>query len=324
MKILITGGAGYLGSVITKHMLELDEYISVTVIDNLLFNQLSPLQFTHNNRYNFIYGDIKNVELLKNQIPKHDVIIPLAAIVGFPACQKDPVLAAATNHNQITNIIKIIDKEQIILYPNTNSGYGIGEEGIECTENSPLKPVSVYGHTKVAAEQLLLNNTSAISFRLATVFGSSPRMRLDLLVNEFVYKALTDKYIIVFEKDFKRNFIHIQDVGRVFTHALLNYDRMKANAYNVGMSDCNLSKDDLLIKIKDYVPEFAISYSDFYKDPDKRNYTVSNKKIEENGWRPIYTLDDGIKELIKSYNVIIPRMASEFRNGFPLGYPQNI
>jgi nucleoside-diphosphate-sugar epimerase len=248
------------------------------------------------------------------------VIIPLAAIVGFPACAKDPKLAWEINYNQIETILKELSDQQMILYPNTNSGYGIGDSESECTELSPLNPISVYGESKCAAEKLLLENTSALCFRLATVFGSSIRMRTDLLVNEFVYKALTDKYIVVFEKDFRRNFIHIQDVGRVFTHALNNYDTMKHNVYNVGLSDANLTKQQLLEKIKEYIPDFAITYSDFYEDPDKRDYIVSNKKIENTGWKPRYSLDDGIKELIKSYQILIPRMTSEFRNGFPLGY----
>jgi nucleoside-diphosphate-sugar epimerase len=325
MKILITGGAGYLGSVMTKNLLDLGH--EITVLDSLLFKQISPLTYTNNKKYNFIYGDVRNKELLTKLVKSHDVIIPLAAIVGFPACKSDPKSAWDINYNQIIDIVEIISKDQLILYPNTNSGYGVGygikENQTECTEESSLKPISVYGESKCASEKLLLDGTSSVCFRLATVFGSSPRMRTDLLVNEFVYKAMTDKYIVVFEKHFKRNFIHIQDVANVFTHALNNYDSMKSNVYNVGLSDANLNKEELLEKIKLYVPDFAITYSDFYEDPDKRDYVVSNKKIESTGWRPNYTLDDGIQELIKSYQVLIPRMTSEFRNGFPLGYANN-
>jgi nucleoside-diphosphate-sugar epimerase len=326
MKILITGGAGYLGSVMTKNLLDLGH--EITVLDSLLFKQISPLTYTNNKKYNFIYGDVRNKELLTKLVKTHDVIIPLAAIVGFPACKSDPKSAWDINHNQIIDIVEVISKDQLILYPNTNSGYGVGygikENQTECTEESSLKPISVYGESKCASEKLLLDGTSSVCFRLATVFGSSPRMRTDLLVNEFVYKAMTDKYIVVFEKHFKRNFIHIQDVANVFTHALNNYDSMKSNVYNVGLSDANLNKEELLEKIKLYVPDFAITYSDFYEDPDKRDYIVSNKKIESTGWRPDYTLDDGIQELIKSYQVLIPRMTSEFRNGFPLGYANNM
>jgi nucleoside-diphosphate-sugar epimerase len=320
MKVLITGGAGYLGSVITQKMLEAGH--RVTAIDNLSFKQLSPLQFTSNPNYNFIYGDVRNVDFLKHQVGIHDVIIPLAAIVGFPACKADPKLAWEVNYTQIETILDSIGDEHIILYPNTNSGYGIGEGQSECTEESPLNPISVYGESKCAAEKLLLNCSQAICFRLATVFGTSTRMRTDLLVNEFVYKAMTDKYITVFEKHFKRNFIHIQDVANVFLWALNNYETMKHNVYNVGLSDANLSKQELLEKIQQYIPDFAISYSDFYEDPDKRDYIVSNEKIEKTGWNPQYSLDDGIKELMKTYQVLIPRLSFEFRNGFPLGYSQ--
>jgi nucleoside-diphosphate-sugar epimerase len=320
MKVLITGGAGYLGSVITQKMLEAGH--KVTAIDNLSFKQLSPLQFTSNPNYNFIYGDVRNVDFLKHQVGIHDVIIPLAAIVGFPACKADPKLAWEVNYTQIETILDSIGDEHIILYPNTNSGYGIGEGQSECTEESPLNPISVYGESKCAAEKLLLNCSQAICFRLATVFGTSTRMRTDLLVNEFVYKAMTDKYITVFEKHFKRNFIHIQDVANVFLWALNNYETMKHNVYNVGLSNANLNKQELLEKIQQYIPDFAISYSDFYEDPDKRDYIVSNAKIEKTGWNPKYSLDDGIIELMKTYQVLIPRLSFEFRNGFPLGYSQ--
>lgn len=321
MNILITGGAGYLGSVISKKMLE--EGHNVTVLDNLVFKQLSPLQLISNEKYNFIYGDVRNKELLAKLVANNDVIIPLAAIVGFPACKAEPELAWEINYQQIKNILDIIDDHHIILYPNTNSGYGIGEGQTECTEESPLNPISVYGESKVAAEKLLLECSQAICFRLATVFGISPRMRTDLLVNEFVYKAMTDKYITVFEKNFKRNFIHIQDVANVFIHALNNFDKLKRNVFNVGLSNANLSKQELLEKIQTHIPDFAITYSDFYEDPDKRDYIVSNKKLEATGWKPKYTLDMGIEELMKGYRVLIPKMTSEFRNGFPLGYAQN-
>lgn len=322
MKILITGGAGYLGSVITKHFLDLGH--RVTVLDNLIFKQTSPLNFTYNENYKFVYGDVRNKRLLDNLVKNNDVIVPLAAVVGFPACKADPSLAREVNFDQIVNIINYGSSDQLVLFPNTNSGYGIGNPGEECTEESPLNPISVYGETKCSAEKYIIENSTGICFRLATVFGSSPRMRTDLLVNEFVYKALTDKYITVFEKNFKRNFIHIQDVASVFVHALNNYDSMKRNVYNVGLSDANLSKQELLEKIKSYIPDFAITYSDYYEDPDKRDYIVSNAKIESTGWKPNYSLDMGIEELIKTYQVIIPTMNFQFRNGFPLGYANNM
>ncbi len=322
MKILITGGAGYLGSVITGRMLE--EGHEVVVLDKLLFNQTSLLQYTSNPKFTFIYGDVRNYELLRELCTKAEVIIPLAAIVGFPACAADPKLAKEINFDQILNIIKITKgKGKKILYPNTNSGYGLGEGQLECTEESPLKPISVYGTTKVEAEKYLKTNTDAIIFRLATVFGVSPRMRTDLLVNDFVYKSITDKYIVVFEKEFKRNFIHIQDVADAFVFMLNNYDTYKGQVFNVGLSDANLNKQELLETIQLHVTDFAVSYNDFYEDPDKRNYIVSNAKIEATGWYPKWSLDGGIAELIMAYQMIVPKMGAEFRNGFPLGYAKN-
>ncbi len=322
MKILITGGAGYLGSVITKRML--DEGHEVIVLDKLLFNQTSLLAYTYTTKFKFIYGDVRNEELLEKLCDEVDVIIPLAAIVGFPACAADPQLANDINFKQIFNIVKFTKgKNKKILYPNTNSGYGIGVGQTECTEESPLNPISVYGNTKCAAENFLRANTDAIIFRLATVFGVSTRMRTDLLVNDFVYKAITDKYIVVFEKTFKRNFIHIRDVANAFVFMLDRYDIHKGEVFNVGLSDANLNKQELLEKIQTHVPDFAVSYNDFYEDPDKRDYIVSNKKIEDTGWRTTWDLDKGIRELIMAYQMIVPKMSSEFRNGFPLGYANN-
>ena len=189
-----------------------------------------------------------------------------------------------------------------------------------CTEESPLNPISIYGSTKVAAENYLKSNTDAIIFRLATVFGVSPRMRTDLLVNDFTFKAITDKYIVVFEKTFKRNFIHIQDVANVFLFMLENYEQHRGEVFNVGLSSANLSKQGLLEKIQSHVKNFAVSYNDYYEDPDKRDYIVSNEKVESTGWKPEWDLDMGIKELIMAYQMIVPKMGAEFRNGFPLGY----
>lgn len=317
MKILITGGAGYLGSVVVDKMLTAG--YNVVVLDKLLFNQTSLLQYTSNPKFKFIYGDVRNEKLLEKLCVESDVIIPLAAIVGFPACAADPKLAKEINFDQIFNIVKFA-KNKKILYPNTNSGYGIGVGQVECTEESPLTPISVYGQTKCDAENFLRVNTSAITFRLATVFGVSPRMRTDLLVNDFVYKAITDKYIVVFEKSFKRNFIHIEDVASAFLFMLENYDEYKGEVFNVGLSSANLSKQQLLEKIQSHVKDFAVSYNDYYEDPDKRDYIVSNAKIEATGWFPEWDLDRGIKELIMAYQMIVPKMSFEFRNGFPLGY----
>jgi nucleoside-diphosphate-sugar epimerase len=319
MKILITGGAGYLGSVLTGTLL--NKGYSVTVLDKLLFNQTSLLQYTSNPKFKFIYGDVRNVTELEKLCKEADAIIPLAAIVGFPACAADPKLAKEINFDQIVNIVRFtngLDKK--ILYPNTNSGYGLGTGQLECTEESPLTPISVYGQTKCDAENFLRNCTDAITFRLATVFGVSPRMRTDLLVNDFVYKAITDKYIVVFEKSFKRNFIHIEDVANAFVFMLENYDKYKHEIFNVGLSTANLSKQELLEKIQSHVKDFAVSYNDYYEDPDKRDYIVSNDKIEGTGWKPEWDLDRGIKQLIQGYQMVVPKMGAEFRNGFPLGY----
>jgi nucleoside-diphosphate-sugar epimerase len=319
MKVLITGGAGYLGSVITETLL--DNGYHVTCLDKLIFSQVSLLPYTSNPNFKFVYGDVRNEELLERLCNEADVIIPLAAIVGFPACDAEPQLANEVNFKQIFNIVKFTKgKNKKILYPNTNSGYGIGVGQTECTEESPLNPISIYGNTKCSAENFLRTNTDAIIFRLATVFGVSPRMRTDLLVNDFTYKAITDKYIVVFEKTFKRNFIHIKDVASAFLFMINNYDKYKYEVFNVGLSNANLSKQELLEKIQSHVKDFAVSYNDYYEDPDKRDYIVSNAKIEATGWMPEWNLDRGIDELIMAYQMIVPKMGSEFRNGFPLGY----
>ena len=319
MRILITGGAGYLGSIFTEHLLSQGEITNLVVYDNMMYNQTSLISHTWRGNFEYVYGDVRDKELLKKYVKEADVIIPLAAIVGFPACDRDKQLATAINYEHVRYICELVkDKDVKVIYPNTNSGYGIGESGI-CTEDSPLNPISHYGITKVNAEKEVLS-IGGISLRLATVFGSSPRMRMDLLVNEFVYKALTDKYITIFEKDFVRNYIHIRDVAYTFKFMLDRYDKYSGEIFNVGLSKANLSKEQLVEKIKTYVPDFAITYSDYYQDPDKRNYTVSNEKIESTGWSPQFDLDRGIKELIKTYNILISDLSSKYRNGFPLSY----
>ena len=316
-QILITGGAGYLGSVLVDRLLS--SGYEVTVLDNLMYNQTSLIHYSYNKNFHFIYGDVRDTTLLKKLVPLFNMVIPLAAIVGFPACDRDKVLATAVNYQHVKEICDLVRGTNIkIVYPNTNSGYGIGENG-ECTEESPLNPISHYGVTKVLAEREVLA-VGGISVRLATVFGSSPRMRMDLLVNEFVYKALTDKYITIFEKNFKRNYIHIRDVAKTFQYMLENYQKFSGEVFNVGLTSANLTKAELVEKIKEYVPNFAITYSDFYQDPDKRDYLVSNAKIESTGWTPEYDLDDGIEELIKTYTILIQDLSSKYRNGFPLGY----
>jgi nucleoside-diphosphate-sugar epimerase len=315
--ILITGGAGYLGSVLVDKLLS--NGYNVTVLDNLMYNQTSLIHYSYNKNFNFIYGDVRDKKLLENIVPTFDAIIPLAAIVGFPACDRDKELATAVNYEHVKTICDLVGGTNIrVVYPNTNSGYGIGENG-ECTEESPLNPISHYGVTKVNAEREVLA-IGGISIRLATVFGSSPRMRMDLLVNEFVYKALTDKYITIFEKNFRRNYIHIRDVAKTFLYMLENYEKFSGEVFNVGLTSANLTKQQLVEKIKEYVPDFAITYSDFYEDPDKRDYLVSNAKLEATGWLPDVSLEDGIEELIKTYTILIQDLSSKYRNGFPLGY----
>jgi nucleoside-diphosphate-sugar epimerase len=319
MNILITGGAGYLGSVLIERLFNNGGVTKLTVYDNLMYNQTSLIHYSWRKNFEFIYGDVRDQEKLSKYVDEADVIIPLAAIVGFPACDRDKDLATAVNYTHVKFICdRIKDTNKKIIYPNTNSGYGIGENG-ECTEESPLNPISHYGVTKVNAEREVLNY-GGISIRLATVFGSSPRMRMDLLVNEFVYKALTDKYITIFEKNFIRNYIHIRDVANTFVYMIENYEKLKGDVFNVGLSNANLSKQQLVEKIKEYVPDFAITYSDYYEDPDKRDYIVSNAKLEALGWTPQYSLDDGIVELIKTYKILIQDLSSKYRNGFPLSY----
>ena len=321
MNILITGGAGYLGSVITP--LLVNKGYDVTVYDNLMYNQLTLSDLCYKSNFKFVYGDVRDYKKLNEYVQKADVIIPLAAIVGFPACEKDKQLAEEVNYNQIYDLITNTSKEQTIIFPNTNSGYGTRSSGI-CKENQKLQPISHYGITKCNAEDILLQNGNAIIIRFATVFGVSPRMRLDLLVNEFVYKALTDKYITIFERKAVRNYIHIRDVASVFEWMVVLRDIHRGEIFNVGLSDTNINKKELVERIQRQIPNTSITYSDYFEDPDKRNYVVSNEKIESTGWKPQYSLDDGITELIQAYKMIVPQESSRYRNAFPLSYGQSI
>ena len=320
MKILITGGAGYLGSILCSDLVKNNE---VVVYDNLLYNQKSLLNLFHNKNFEFVYGDVRDYNKLNNYIKQSDIIIPLAAIVGFPACDQNKELATEVNYNQIKNILKNTSSDQRILFPNTNSGYGQQVEGI-CTEDQKLTPISHYGITKCNSENILLDSGRAITFRLATVFGMSDRMRLDLLVNEFVYKALTDRYIMLFQADTIRNYVHIKDVSSAFNFMIKNYDENVGQAFNVGLNDTNISKLELTNRIKKYIPDFIVEESDYYEDPDKRDYIVSNEKINSVGWKADYTLDGGIQELINGYQIIINNDSSHFRNAFPIKYGQGL
>jgi nucleoside-diphosphate-sugar epimerase len=303
MNILVTGGAGYIGSTLVPLLLEKGYH--VTVLDNFYFNnQSSLLTCCKNPNFNVVEGDARDESILKVEIAKHDVIIPLAAIVGAPACDHDKIGAKTINFDQIKIINHLRSKDQIVVYPNTNSGYGIGKPGILCNEESELKPISLYGITKCDAENLLLSSGNAVTLRLATVFGVSPRMRLDLLVNDFTFRAVNDKFVVLFEAHFKRNYIHVADVAKAFIHSIENFDKMKNNAYNVGLSNANLSKMELCEKIKEFIPNFHIMSNDFAKDPDQRNYIVDNSKIENTGYLPNVSIDEGIIELIKAYKMI--------------------
>jgi len=301
-KVLITGGAGYIGSVFVRELLE-KKYL-VTVLDNFMYNQNSLLDVCYHPSLDIVVGDVRNEELLKKEITRHDIIVPLAAIVGATACEKDKILSKEVNQVQAENISEWVSSNQMVLFPVTNSGYGIGQKEVYCDENSPLNPISYYGVTKVSAEKTLLDMGNVVTFRLATVFGASPRMRMDLLVNDFVYRAFKDKFIVLFESHFKRNYIHIRDISSVFLHAINHYESMKGEAYNIGLSNANLSKLELCNKIKEQLTNFHISESEIGKDPDKRDYIVSNKKIESTGWFPQYSLEDGISELIKAYSYL--------------------
>lgn len=302
LNVLVTGGAGYLGSMLVPKLLEAGH--KVTVLDAFIFGQNSLLECCANENFEIIKGDARDEGILKAILPKFDILIPLAALVGAPLCSRDAIGTVTINRDAIKTMTELASKEQRIIYPTTNSGYGIGEQGIYCTEKTPLRPISTYGKTKVEAEEIVLNRGNAITFRLATVFGMAPRMRLDLLVNDFTYRAVNDRFIVVFEGHFKRNYIHIRDVARAFLHAIDNFESMKNEPYNVGLSDANLSKLELCEKIKEHIPNFTIMEAPIGKDPDQRDYIVSNDKIEATGFKPVHSLDMGIKELIKGYKII--------------------
>ena len=303
--ILVTGGAGYIGSVLTPTLL--NKGYQVTVFDNFMYNQSSLLDCVSNKNLQIIKGDICDYKTINSITGKFDIIIPLAALVGAPVCKKNPKLTNLINYEAYLNLIENVSSEQKIIFPNTNSGYGIAEGDDYCTEESPLNPISEYGITKCKIEEELLKRDNSVTFRLATVFGVSPRMRTDLLVNDFVYRALNDRFIILFEEHFRRNFIHIRDVVKAFIQAI-DDDSMLGEAYNLGLSSANLTKRQLAEKIKDHIPDFFIQSADIGEDPDKRDYLVSNEKLESTGWFPENSLDDGIEELIRGYQIIRPNI----------------
>jgi nucleoside-diphosphate-sugar epimerase len=302
MKIMVTGGAGYLGSVLVPELLKQGD--EVTVVDSFMFKQNSLADCCAYATFSIVRGDCRDEGLMKQLIKKQDVIIPMAALVGEPLCSRDITATKTTNLEASKLLVRLCSKNQWILYPTTNSGYGIGEKGQYCTEETPLRPISLYGRTKTESEKIFLDRGNAITFRLATVFGMSSRMRIDLLVNDFTYRAVIDRALIVFEGHFKRNYIHIRDVARAFIHGIRNFEKMKNEPYNLGLDDANLSKIELCQVIQKHLPNFVYIEAPIGEDPDKRDYIVSNSKILSTGFRPKFSIDMGIKELIKGYTIL--------------------
>ena len=300
--VLVTGGAGYLGSILVPDLLAAG--YKVTVLDNFMFKQSSLNHVCNHPDFNVVRGDIRVESALLPVLKKADIVIPLAAYVGAPLCDKDPVGAQTINHDAILMMLKHLSKEQLILMPTTNSAYGTGDANNFCTEESPLRPVSKYAIDKVAIEKELMQHPNAISLRLATVFGMSPRMRIDLLVNDFVYRAVYDRFVILFEGHFKRNYVHVRDVSRAFMHGIKNFDKMKQQVYNIGLSEANISKKELCERIQKQIPSFVFMEAPLAKDPDQRNYIVSNAKIEVTGYKTSVGLDQGIIELIKGFTML--------------------
>jgi nucleoside-diphosphate-sugar epimerase len=300
--ILVTGGAGYLGSTLVPDLLA--DGHKVTVLDNFMYGEASLNHVCHNPNFSVVKGDVRIGDTVAPLLKKADVIIPLAALVGAPICAQDPVGARTINHDAIKMMLETVSKEQRILMPTTNSAYGSGDRNNYCTEESPLRPMSLYAIEKVEVEKVLMEHPNAISLRLATVFGVSPRMRIDLLVNDFTYRAVKDRAVILFEGHFKRNYIHVRDVSRAFRHGLDNHDKMRGEIYNVGLSTANVSKMELCMIIQKQIPQFTFLEAPLGSDPDQRNYIVSNDKIEATGFIPQYSLDAGIAELIKGFTMI--------------------
>ena len=308
-KILLTGGAGYIGSMLSTSLV--NNNYNITVLDNFMFSQTSLNHLCDKDNFNIINGDIRDESLIKRLIKEHDIIIPLAAYVGAPLCNSDPIGSKSVNYDAIKLMLKNISNNQMILMPTTNSAYGSGDANNYCDEESPLNPISSYAKDKVEVEKMLMDRKNSISFRLATVFGMSYRMRLDLLVNDFTYRAFNDKFLILFESNFKRNYVHIKDVTDVFFYEIKNFENIKNQIFNVGFSEANISKFDLCNLIKNHISDFYFVDAPVGKDIDQRNYIVSNKKMEKFGFKAKKNLDYGIKELIKGFEMI---KDSKYRN----------
>lgn len=302
MRVLVTGAAGYIGSILIPKLL--DRGYAVDALDTYVRGDTVLAQLCADPNFNPVRGDARDADLVGSLMSKADIVIPLAALVGAPLCAREPLAATTINLDAVRLVVERAGANQMILYPTTNSGYGVGEKGQFCTEETPLRPISLYGRTKVDAEKAVLDSGKGVTLRLATVMGMAPRMRVDLLVNDFTYRAVYDRAVLIFEGHFKRNYIHVRDVAKAFLHAIDNFGRMKGEAYNVGLSEANLSKLELCARIKAQLPKFEYVEAPIGEDPDKRDYIVSNEKIEATGWRPDHSLDASIAELIRGYRMI--------------------
>lgn len=300
--VLVTGGAGYIGSVLCRQLL--DRRYRVTVLDNFMYRQNSLLDCCPEASFQVVRGDCRDERVMADLLRDADIVIPLAALVGAPLCNRDRIGAYTINFEAVQLLTKLSSKNQRIIFPVTNSGYGIGQPGIPCNEDSPLRPISLYGETKVKAERVVLDRGNAITLRLATVFGTSPRMRMDLLVNDFVWRAVHDRAVTVFEGQCKRNYIHIRDVVKAFLYAIDHFETMKNRPYNLGLDDANLSKVELCREIQRILPQFVFCEAPIGEDPDKRDYIVSNERILSTGFRPDWSLERGVRELIKCYTIV--------------------
>ncbi|GHT87340.1 membrane protein [Spirochaetia bacterium] len=309
MNVLVTGGAGYIGSIFVPMLL--NRGYKVTVLDNFLFRQNSLLECCANPNFTMVRGDVRDLKLVKSLVANKDLIIPLACYTGAPISDIDPWSATAVTRDAVLDMLPVLQSNQRIIYPNTNSGYGIGSEGVYCTEETPLKPISLYGKLKVEVEKAVLKRGNAVVFRLATVFGASPQMRIDLLVNDFTYRAYRDGFVVLFEADFKRNYVHVRDVAAAFLFAIEHFDAMKGEAYNLGLDEANLSKRELCALIQKHVPGFYYTEATVGEDPDKRNYIVSNAKLEKAGFKAQFSLENGVTELLKAYEIL---HCSEYQN----------